>query len=424
MSARENGGRKNLVILSLTLIVVMLGFGMVIPIIPYYMEVMGAGGAELGMLVASYAVMRLIFGPIWGGLSDRVGRKPVLMIGMLGYGIAMLGFGLATELWMLFLFRILSGILSSATSPTTLAYVSDSTSEKDRGGGMGTLGAAVGLGTIVGPGLGGWLAGDTLSLQALSLPFFVAAGLSFITLVLIGLFLPESLPAEARQSRPVGSKGFQPSQLWQALSCPQGRPIGILLGMAFLIAYASTAFFGIFGLYAYQKFEYTPQQAGMVLMLVGFVSVVAQGGLTGPFTRRWGEARLIQAASLATVVGFIAITLSFSDVTLLLSIGFFTLATALMAPAVMALTSKRSTLEQGLTMGICNSFMSLGRIVGPGGSGFLFDANMEYPLYAGALVTLLGFLAALAWLAPERPAAGLEAGANETEVSPVPQQQP
>jgi DHA1 family multidrug resistance protein-like MFS transporter len=186
--------RKNLYILAFSLVVVMLGFGIVIPIMPFYVEQLGAGGTELGLLVASYAVMRLICGPFWGSLSDRIGRKPILMIGIFGYGITMILFGLATELWMLFLFRALSGILSSATSPTTMAYIGDSTPEKERGQGMGILGAAVGVGTILGPGLGGLLAGENLAT-----PFFIAGGLSFIALLLIWLFLPESLPAADRR---------------------------------------------------------------------------------------------------------------------------------------------------------------------------------------------------------------------------------
>jgi MFS transporter, DHA1 family, multidrug resistance protein len=117
---------------------------------------MGAGGTELGLLTASYAVMRLIFGPIWGGLSDRFGRKPILLIGILGYVITMIWFGLANTLWMLFAARILSGILSSATAPTTMAYIGDSSPEDERGGGMGLLGAAGGVGAIVGPAVGGF----------------------------------------------------------------------------------------------------------------------------------------------------------------------------------------------------------------------------------------------------------------------------
>lgn len=384
----QTSNRKNVLILAFTLLVVMLGFGVIIPILPFYIESMGAGGTELGLLVASYAVMRLIFGPIWGSLSDRVGRKPILMVGVLGYGITMVLFGLATKLWMLFVFRALSGVLSSATSPTTMAYISDSTSEQDRGGGMGTLGAAIGVGTVVGPGVGGLLASGSLST-----PFFIAGGMSFLSMALIWLLLPESLPAEARRGQ--GERGRPKlGDLWQALF----SPLGILLVMAFLVAYTMTTLFGVFGLYALEKFGYGPEEVGGILMLVGLVSAVSQGALTGPLTKRWGETRLIQAALAATAVAFVLVSLAADFVTFALTIGFFTLATALLAPAVSALTSKRATMEQGVTMGLSNSFMSLGRIAGPVWAGFVFDLNIEYPLFSGAAVAALGFLVALIWM--------------------------
>ncbi len=128
---------RNLLILSFSLIVVMLGFGMVIPIFPFYIDKLGAGGSALGLLVATAALTELIFGPVWGSVSDRTGRKPILMIGVLGYGLSLLFFGLATELWMLFVARALSGILSSATLSTAMAYIGDSTTKEERGGGMG-----------------------------------------------------------------------------------------------------------------------------------------------------------------------------------------------------------------------------------------------------------------------------------------------
>ena len=161
--------RKNLIILSLTLGVVMLGFGLVVPIFPFYIDSMGASGSELGFLVAISPFMQLIMAPVWGSVSDRRGRKPVLLIGLLGYGISMLLFGLSTELWMLFAARGLGAILSAATMPTTMAYISDSTSEQERAGGMGVLGAATGLGMVLGPAMGGWLAVDALSTPFLSL---------------------------------------------------------------------------------------------------------------------------------------------------------------------------------------------------------------------------------------------------------------
>ncbi|HEY5671910.1 MAG TPA: MFS transporter [Anaerolineales bacterium] len=386
-------GRRQIYILAFVLLVVMLGFGVVIPIIPFFIEDMGAGGTELGLLVASYAIMRLIFGPIWGSLSDRVGRKPILMVGIFGYGITMILFGLATKLWMLFVFRSLSGILSSATSPTTMAYISDSTSEKDRGGGMGTLGAAIGIGTILGPGFGGLLGGESLSI-----PFFIAGGMSFLALLLIWLFLPESLSVEARRQAS-HKKRLTASDLWQAMV----GPIGILLGMAFLVSYAMTTFYSIFGLYALQKFSYGTQEVGAIMMVVGMVSALAQGVFTGPLTRRWGEAAVIKTTLLATALGFIGISLGNTFVTFLIAIGFFTLATALLTPAITALTSKRTTLEQGISMGLSNSFMSLGRIAGPMVAGITFDINIEYPNLSGALVLLVGFLASLVWVKKAAP---------------------
>ncbi len=381
------GSGKNVYILAFTLLVVMLGFGVVLPILPFYVENLGAGGTELGLLAASYAVMRLIFGPVWGALSDRVGRKPILMIGVLGYGITMFWFGVATQLWMLFVARILSGILSSATSPTTMAYIGDSTPEDDRGQGMGVLGAAVGLGTILGPGLGGLLGGESLSL-----PFFIAGGMSLVALGLIALFLPESLPAEARRSPESGRTSID---LGHWLEILRG-PLAILFFMGFLVAYALTVLYGIFGLYALQKFGYGPDEVGVIFMVVGLVSAVVQGVLTGPLTKRWGESALIKAALLATASGFVLMSLAGTYPLVLAAVGFFTLATALLSPAVSSLTSRQAGLEQGTVMGLSNSVMSLGRAAGPLWGGVALDLSLELPYLSSAVVMGIGF--AIAWV--------------------------
>ena len=147
--------RRSMAILVVTLVVVMLGFGMIIPLIPFYIDAFGASGSELGLLMATFAAMQFFFAPVWGRLSDRHGRKWILMIGILGNALSQLFFGLSTELWMLFASRALTGILSAATLPTAMAYIGDSTSEEDRGGGMGMIGAAMGVGMVLGPGLGG-----------------------------------------------------------------------------------------------------------------------------------------------------------------------------------------------------------------------------------------------------------------------------
>jgi DHA1 family multidrug resistance protein-like MFS transporter len=382
--------RKNVWILSFTLAVVMLGFGMVIPIFPFYIESMGASGNELGLLTAISPFMQLVFAPIWGEVSDRKGRKPVLLIGVLGYGISMLLFGLATQLWMLFVARGLGAILSAATLPTTYAYIGDSTSEDDRGRGMGILGAAVGLGMVLGPGLGGWLAAGSLST-----PFFITAALCVVTLLFIWLFLPESLAAqERRESTSSIAPAAQIRQLWHALF----SPIGILLFIAFLVSFGLTNFQAIFGLYALEKFGYNTEQVGWIFTGVGLVSALTQGILTGPLTKRWGEASVIKVTLLLSSISFGALLLANSFLTVLLTTCFFTLPNALLRPAVISLTSKQATTKQGVAMGLNNSFTSLGRIVGPIWAGYAFDINVHYPYLSGAAIIFVGFLISLVWI--------------------------
>jgi DHA1 family multidrug resistance protein-like MFS transporter len=387
-------GRRNLIILSLTLGVVMLGFGMVMPIMPFYVESMGADATELGLLVAISPFIQLVASPLWGGVSDRRGRKPVLAVGLLGYGISMLLFGLSTRLWMLFVARGVGALLSAATMPTTMAYVSDSTSEEERGGGMGVLGAAMGLGVVLGPALGGLLGSESLST-----PFFLTAGVCLLTLLLVLLFLPESLPEAARQRRTTTAKpGFQIRGIWQAL----WGPLGVLLLMAFLVSFGLTNFQGIFGYYAMVKFEYGTEEVGWILTVAGLVGAVTQGVLTGPLTKRWGEATVIKATLLASAVGFALLLTANTLVTVLVTTGLFTLPNALLRPAVISLTSKHAGPEQGTAMGLNNSFNSLGRVVGPIWAGFSFDLNANLPYLSGAAIMLVGFLVGVVWVTQER----------------------
>jgi DHA1 family multidrug resistance protein-like MFS transporter len=387
-----NPSKRNLYILTFVLFVVMLGYGIVIPILPFYIESMGAGGTELGLLVASYAVMRLIFGPIWGGLSDRLGRKPILLVGILGYAVTMVWFGLATQLWMLFAARILAGILSSATAPTTMAFIGDSTPEKERGGGMGLLGAAGGIGTIVGPVLGGFLAGDSLAT-----PFFLAAGLSVLSLLLAITFLPESLPAEARQTIQKNEKLIDLKSWGQAIL----SPIGSLLALTFISTCGLMIFANVFGLYALEKFSFGPEDVGVMMMVLGLVSAVTQGLLVGPATKKWGDGTIIKVGLFATAIGYGMMLLANTYTTILLATAFFALTVALQIPALTSLTSRRATVPQGIAMGLSNSFVSLGRIIGPILGGLVLDIDLSLPYLSGAIVMLAGFAFSLFWIRPQ-----------------------
>ncbi len=380
--------KQSLFILTFVLFVVMLGYGIVIPILPFYIENMGAGGTELGLLVASYAVMRLIFGPIWGILSDRFGRKPILMIGIFGYAITMFWFGLATQLWMLFAARILSGILSSATAPTTMAFIGDSTSESERSGGMGLLGAAGGIGTILGPVLGGFLADDSLAT-----PFFLAAGLAMLSLVLAAIFLPESLP---KKDQP-GSKRLFELQTWHDAVI---HSIGHLLTLTFVSTCGLMIFSNVFGLYGLARFEYGPKDVGVMMMVLGAVSAVTQGVIAGPSSKKWEDERIVQLTFLANVFAFIFMLLANTYWSVMLATTFFAFTIAMQVPALTSLTSQRAEIPQGVAMGLSNAFVSLGRIVGPLIGGFIFDVNIQLPFLSGAAIMFSGFIISLIHLRP------------------------
>jgi MFS transporter, DHA1 family, multidrug resistance protein len=379
--------RWNVGILFFCMMVVMLGFGMIIPILPFYIETMGASGQELGILMAIFSVAQFIFSPIWGGLSDRIGRKPVLAIGMLGNAISLVLFGLSDTIGLLFATRALSGILSSATLPTAMAYIGDSTSERNRGGGMGVIGAAMGVGMVLGPGLGGWA--GSISLQA---PFFIGAGLSLISLLMVLLVLPESLPLEKRIHK-AEMKAPQFSQMWLALL----GPLGFMFFMAFLVNFGLASFEGVFGLFAKDRHGYGPVQVGSILSVIGIVSALIQGFLTGPATRRLGESLVIKLSLVASAVGFALMLAAESYAGVVLTVGFFVFANAMLRPAIQSVISKRSSGGQGIAMGMTNSFMSLGRIVGPLWAGFLFDVNIGYPYMTGAVIMSAGFVLSLIW---------------------------
>lgn len=373
--------RRKMLILSFCLVVVTLGSGMIIPIFPFYVENLGAGGRELGLLIATAATMEFIFAPAWGRLSDRRGRKPVLIIGLLGSAITMLLFGLSTELWMLFASRGLAGILTAATMPAAMAYVGDITSDEERGGGMGVIGSAIGLGVIMGPGLGGLLAE-----KSLSTPFFIAAGLSLAALLLMIVFLPESKKVEPVES----TEKVQLIRLGELKEALLG-PVGGLLVLSFLLSFGLSNFDSVFGIYALERFGYGPQQVGVLMMVMALVTILGRGLLTGPATRRWGEISVIGASLLAGSVGYLGLLMADGYALVLLATGFFILSRTLLKPSVLSLTSKRSNIGHGVSMGLCNSFMSLGKIVGPIWAGYAFDINLSYPYISGSVVLLLSF---------------------------------
>jgi DHA1 family multidrug resistance protein-like MFS transporter len=384
---------KNLIILFVTIAVVMLGFGIIIPIIPFLITRFGGGGLALGQLISIYSIMQFLFAPIWGVLSERYGRKPILIIGIVGNGLGHLLFAVSSELWMLFAARALAGILSSATLPTAMAYIGDATSDKERGGGMGMLAAAMSLGMIIGPGLGGWMADISLSA-----PFFLAAGLSAVALIPIILFLPESLPLASRKQGKIGNIKQQFRNMGQALL----GPLAFSLSLAFLLDLGLMVFEGVFALLALERYGYGPSQVGSVLVMAGIIGVVMQGALSGPLLKKFGEAAIVKLSLLLSAVAFVLMLWPTSYLWVMLSVGFYVVSNSLLRPAISAYISKRAPGGQGEAMGLGNSFMGLGRIVGPILGGFLYDVEWFQPYLCGAAIMLIGFFASMLWLKEQK----------------------
>ncbi len=382
--------RKNILILGFTLLVVMLGYGMIQPILPFLITSLGAGGRDLGMLTSVYAAMQLVFAPIWGSLSDRVGRKPILMVGVLGYAAAMFVFGLTTRIWMLYLARTFSGVLSSAALPTAMAYISDNLPEKERGGAMGQLGAAVGLGVVLGPMLGGLLSTDSLSL-----PFFIGSGLALVALLLVHLLLPESHGAPAQTN-----SAAKPGNFWQwgALKQILSGPTGVLMLLILILSFGMTNFQGIVGLYVVDKFAFDTRQVGAIWMVIGAVMILGQGVLTGPLTKRLGEVTVIRLGLFIGAAGFGSLLLANGFGLFLLATGIFTLAVALIGPAMNSYLSAFGGVHQGALMGLNTAFASMGRVIGPLWAGFIFDVNIAFPFISGMVTLFLGSVFSLAGL--------------------------
>ncbi len=381
--------RRAITILFLTMFIVMVGFGVIMPILPFYAENMGATATDLGLLFALYSIVQFFFSPIWGQISDRVGRKPVILIGLVGFGVSFFLFGMSTQLWMLYVARGLGGILSAATLPTVMAYIADTTDMKGRGAGMGIMGAAMGTGITFGPVLGGFL-----GQYGAGLPFFVSAALGLGVAVFAYFLLPESLSAAARtQARSRQRRGTGIIEVLQALA----GPVGFILVLAFLASFASANLEGTFALFSQVHLGFGEVEMGIVFGAMGVTMALTQGLMVGPFINRWGERRMIELGLFSSAVGFLALLYTYDMVSIIVVMVVMGIGNAAMRPAVNSLVSKRTAAsDQGKMMGVVNSYNSLGRIFGPLLGGFVFDVlGYQWPYILGAVVffftLLLGF---------------------------------
>lgn len=369
--------RRVLGLLFIVLFLVMIGFSILFPVEPYFIQTFGATSATMGWLIASFSLAQFVFSPLWGRLSDRVGRKPVMMIGLAGYAVSMTLFALAPSTPFLFIARTLAGILSSATLPTAMAVISDTTSEEERAKGMGLLGAAFGLGAIFGPFVGG-----VLGEVSIRLPFFTTSALSLLTLLFVWRVLPESLSPDKRKvetERIARIKAFQPDTTW-------------LYGVAFLVTLSLAALETAFPFFAFDRLGATTRSVGYIFAVMGISGSIVQGGLVGPIRNRIGEERMIPLGLLISASSLIAIALADSVIVSTAALALFAAGHGLIRPANISLITRRTKVGQGLAIGVYDSMDAMGRVLGPVTGGTLYVLLDSLPFFAAASISLLACL--------------------------------
>lgn len=366
--ARAPAQRRTLGIIFATILIDFVGFSVLIPVLPIYMEKLGASSFEVGLILALYAAAQLVFLPAWGWLSDRIGRRPVILVSLLGTVVSFLLLAVAPSIGMIYAARILAGFFAASIG-TAQAVVTDLTPPEERAQSMGLIGAAFGLGFVVGPALGGQLA-----LLDPVAPFYGIAILATVNLVLACLFLPESRPRELRVRNWKGlGRTLVPSPVRLAFAL-HDRRIGYYLYLFFQLFTAFAALESMFTLFLSRRFGLGPFEAGMIFVVIGIFIALTQGLLIRRLAPALGERRLVVIGLVLTGAGLAAIPFVPTPGWLYVLGPIIAIGNGLAFPSFTSLYSKACEAEKaGELMGESQSMATAGRIVGSVAAGLLFD---------------------------------------------------
>jgi DHA1 family tetracycline resistance protein-like MFS transporter len=380
--------------LFLTVFIDLLGFGIAVPLLPFYAQKFGASPELVTLVIATYSLAQFISLPYWGRVSDRVGRRPVLLLTLAGATASWILTAYVDSLWMLFAARAFAGAMAG-NAAVAQAYVADTTTPENRARGHGIIGAAFGLGFLLGPAFGGLLAGNS-DAPDFQLPFFAAAALSAVALLFAALRLPESLSPEARAAARATPRQSRLTQLADAVT---RRRLGILVALMFLTPFVFSGVETTFALWSQAELGWGPRENGYAYSFMGLVAVLVQGGSIGPLTRMLGERRLLLLGPVLIGVGMVGLPLAGEDLGLLAAALFLIVAgVCVTTPSLTSLISQRAgEHERGALLGVAQASGGLARIVGPAWGGFAFAAlGREWPYFTGALLMVAAFALALA----------------------------
>lgn len=389
MSPSNPASVRHLWVLMAIAFVDMIGFTMVQPLLPFYATELGARPRLVGLLMAAYAFAQLATAPLWGRFSDRYGRRPMIIAGLVGSGIAYALFGMADSLWLLLVFRLVQGAGGGTTS-VVQAYVADSMSPEDRASGLGWLTAATSAGVMIGPAVGSL--STTLGEAA---PGVFAAGLCLVNVVFAIRWLRE--PARQKEEP---EPGRQRPRLRRAFFDVLRHPTSPVASLIWIYAIGMMAFMAMttmLPLYLGEAFGITKQTIGWFFVYVGAVGVIMRAILLGPAVRRFGEVMVVRLGALSLVVGLTLIPLAANvDAERAVQLGvlslvalFVPVGTALLFPSTTALVSRRAARgETGQTLGVQQSFGGVSRLLAPLWAGLVFEADIRYPFWLAAALML------------------------------------
>lgn len=368
-----------------TMFLTFSGVGLVIPIMPSYLKTFGAAGQALGFIIAIMSFAQFIFSPVAGNLSDRHGRKSLIIVGLFINGLSQITMGLSTELWMLYASRFLTGVGSAFIVPPVMAYAADITTKQERGKAMGWIGAAISLGFMIGPGIGGFL-----SNVSLKFPFYFAGAAAIAAGILSFFILPSVKPV-------VSEFVTKADNLFKQMARSFKTSYFVLLIVVFVFSFGIANFQSTLTMFLTYKFNYTPSDIAVVMTLGGFVGVIVQGFAINKLFNRFGEMKIILFNLLVAAISLYGLLFVSEYYVILFVTTLFSTATTLIRPAVNTLISKTAGNEQGYAAGMNNAYMSLGSMFGPALAGTLFDWHMNIPFTFGALVLLGCFFLTFIW---------------------------
>jgi DHA1 family tetracycline resistance protein-like MFS transporter len=371
-------------VLFLIIFVNVLGLGLIIPLLPFYVERLGGSPEIVTLIVALYSLLQFLTAPLIGRLSDTYGRRPVLAWTTLGTVLAHVLLGVADSLWLVILARAMGGVMAGNIG-VAFAYAADITTPEQRAKAMGILSAAFSLGFMFGPGIGGLLAGADVESANFMLPAFSAAGLTIIAWCGILIFLPESIRPEDQLAQQSAPKVSMARQIRVTFSDPTLASMAVI---SFLFYMAWTLFLAIFALWANRVLQHGPAEIGFLFMYSGMIGAAAQFTIIGPLVKRIGELNVVLWAVIGMIIGLLAMTIATTMVTTLIAMTLLSAAHSIFTPIVTAIASRESSpRDRGIVLGAFQSIGGLGRVAGPLFSGAAF-AQLGYssPFQIGAAI--------------------------------------